>query len=819
MVKKRNPDSPDKNLLMHFYKQMVLLRKCELITRKLYKEGKLPGFIHLYIGEEAVAAGVCACLRKDDWITSTHRGHGHALAKRVAPKAVLAELAAKTTGCSGGRGGSMHMYDPSVGLFGTNGIVGGGLPLAVGLGISSKIRKTDQVTVCFFGDGAVNHGAFHEAVNLAGIQNAPLVFVCENNLYATCTPFRATTRNPDVADKAKAYGIPGIAVDGNDVLAVYETARKAVERARNGGGPTLIEARTYRHSGHHEGDVMFGTYRTEEELNRWLERCPLRTFRQYLLEKNLFPEAELNAVEVKIDEQLAEAAEFAMASPDPDPATANDHVFSNPVNPPLPELPANPETQVQGWLAAVRDGIAEEMRHNPNIIYFGEGIGERGGSWGQTKDLWQEFGAERVIDTPISELGFTGAAIGASASGCRAVSDLMVSDFLFDAGSQIVDQAAKLRYMSNNQIAAPVVIRSGAGTIKNTGPHHSACYHPVWAHIPGLIVAMPSNPADAKGLMKTALRGGNPVIFHEHKSLFSSKGPVPVGEYLVPFGKAEIVKPGSDITLVSCGLLLRYCIEAAEVLEKEGVSCEVIDLRTIVPLDTETIVASVMKTGKLLVVDESFSMCGLGAEISAVVMEGAFDYLDGPVGRLHTDPVIQPFAPSLENAVVVDIPKIIEAAKLTLNGYSVIPKRVKASVVAEGITFKPEFPAPVAKNIQAEPVTSVPENAALKTRPADKVTASPLPAASHQDVSSGMPGIPIIMPNQDLTVAEATVVEWLKNIGDSVKTGEPVVAVETDKAVLEIESPGDGTLAEILIPVDKVIAFGGQLGTVQPTTF
>ena len=234
----------DNGRLVDLYEQMVLLRRFELAAQKLYRAGKLPGFIHLYVGEEAVAVGACAHLRTEDWITSTHRGHGHALAKGVPPRDVLAELAEKTTGCCGGRGGSMHMYDLARGLFGTNGIVGGGIPLAVGLGMSAKTRKTDQIAVCFFGDGAVNYSTFHEAVNLAAVQDAAVIFVCENNLYATCTPFDQSTRNPDVASKAAAYGIPGVAVDGNDVLAMWEAVGAAAGRARRGDGPTLLEART-----------------------------------------------------------------------------------------------------------------------------------------------------------------------------------------------------------------------------------------------------------------------------------------------------------------------------------------------------------------------------------------------------------------------------------------------------------------------------------------------------------------------------------------------------------------------------------------------
>ncbi len=664
--------------LLQLYRRMFLVRRFERTVQDLYKKGELPGFIHLYVGEEATAVGIGAHLRSDDWITSTHRGHGHALVKGVPPRIILAELAGKATGCCGGRGGTMHLYSPAVGLFGTNGIVAGGIPAAVGLGISAKIRGSGQVAVAFFGDGASNHGSFHESVNFAGIQQSPVIFVCENNLYATCTPLSAATRNPCIADRAAAYGIPGIRVDGNDVLAVWMVMREAAERARSGKGPTLIECATYRMVGHHEGDPLVGSYRTQEEMDQWAQRCPVQRFHATLVDNHRANEEELHAIEAEVADEICEAVDFARQSPSPNPATAFLHTWADPLHPRLPPSSTNGhlvKTEVQSWLDAVRDGIAEEMRRDPNLIYFGEGIGERGGTFGHTKGLFEEFGARRVIDTPICELGFTGASIGASASGCRAVADLMISDFLWDAASQIVMQAAKLRYMSNGQVSVPMVVRSGMGTVKNAGPHHSGTYYPVWAHCPGLIVVVPSNPADAKGLMKTALRAGDPVIFMEHKSLMSARGPVPTGEHFVPFGLAKIVRQGNDITIVSCGLWLQRSLEAAAILDKEGISCEVVDLRTIVPLDVETIIRSVAKTGRLLIADEAYAMCGLGGEIAAAVVEQAFDELDAPIGRLHTEPVAIPFSPALENAVVGTVEKIVVAARAVLEGRPRVPMR------------------------------------------------------------------------------------------------------------------------------------------------
>jgi len=779
---------PDKDVLVNLFEQMVLLRKFETVAQVACRKGETPGFLHLYIGQEATGVGICAHLRRSDWVTSTHRGHGHALAKGADPKRVMAELFGKADGICGGRGGTMHLYDRSVGLFGTNGIVGAGIGHAVGIGMSARQQGRDDIGVAFFGDGAVNHGAFHEGLNFAAVNRAPTVFVCENNLYATATPLKSITLNPEVASKADSYGMPGVAVDGNDVFAVWLAMKEASERARSGLGPTLIEAKTYRTVGHHEGDPVIGTYRTQEEVDAWIKRDPIDMFRKRLVEDyGLATPDDLADIEAHIDKIVQEALEFARNSPEPDPSTVRRHVYASPINPPeaLVARPAG-ETRVQGWLEAVRDGIAEEMRANSAILYFGEGTGERGGSFAHTKNLWHEFGAERMVDTPISEQGFTAAAVGASATGTRTVSDLMFADFAFETTGQIFLQAAKLRYMSNGEISAPMVVRAGAGALRSSGPHHSGMYHPLFAHMPGLIVCVPSTPADAKGLMKTALRGGDPVIMLEPKALFASKGPVPVGEdHYVPFGVARVARSGTDITIVAAGQMVPRSLEAAELLGAQGISAEVIDLRTIMPLDVNTIVESVKRTHRLLVVDEAWAMCGMGGEIAQAINELAYDELDGPPGRLHTAPTSHPFAPVLERAMLVDTTRIMDGVRSVIAGKPPVPDHWHTTgIVADAATATPA-PAPVAA---VAPVAA--------------------PAASSGDE-------PINMPFGDLTVSEGTLVKWHKAVGDAVKEGDVVAEIETDKAVVEIEAPASGTLSAIDQPVGAVVPMGGRIGGIR----
>ncbi len=318
----------DKQQLLDLYRTMLLIRRCEEALARAHQGGLIPGPCHTYVGQEAVATGVCAHLRPDDAVFSTHRGHGHALAKGVPPREVAAELFGKATGCSQGRGGSMHLFKPEVGMMGTSGIVGPCILQATGAGYSFKLLNTDKVGVAFFGDGAVNNGAFHEGLNMAAIWNLPVLFVCENNMYATEVPFAYATKNQDVAERARTYGMAAVGVDGNDVLAVYQAAEEAVTRARSGDGPTLIECKTYRTRAHAEGMRDAG-YRTLEEIESWKQRDPIICFKDKLISAGIAAEEEVVPIDVEIKSIANDAIEFAKSSPYPDPATVMDHIFSN----------------------------------------------------------------------------------------------------------------------------------------------------------------------------------------------------------------------------------------------------------------------------------------------------------------------------------------------------------------------------------------------------------------------------------------------------------------------------------------------------------
>lgn len=328
---KRQAIPPDRNLVLSLYRDMVLIREFELKAREVFRTGRMPGFIHVYIGEEAVAAGVCARLRIDDYVASTHRGHGHALAKGIPPREVMAELLGAVTGCSGGRGGTMHLYDPAVGFLGSNGVVPPGILIASGAALSARLRGTDQVAVAFFGDGGSNNGAFHEGLNMAATWQLPVVFVCENNLYATEMPFSKSTKNPHVASRAAAYGMPGLQVDGNHVLEVYQKAAEAIDRARQGGGPTLLECLTYRWYGHHEGDPGVA-YRTKEEIAAWKERDPVKNLKDDAIAAKQLSKEDFDRVDTEVADVMEEAAQFALASPLEQEATALRYVFHSATN-------------------------------------------------------------------------------------------------------------------------------------------------------------------------------------------------------------------------------------------------------------------------------------------------------------------------------------------------------------------------------------------------------------------------------------------------------------------------------------------------------
>ncbi|MBI2805674.1 MAG: dehydrogenase E1 component subunit alpha/beta [Planctomycetes bacterium] len=656
-----SPPPPGKDRLLSLYRKMVLIRRCEEQLAKSHQRGLIHGACHTYVGQEAIAVGVCAHLRTEDAVFSTHRGHGHALAKGVSAEQLIAELYGRATGCSRGRGGSMHLFAPEVGMMGTSGIVGPCILQAAGAGYSFRLLKRDNVGVAFFGDGAVNNGAFHEGLNLASIWKLPAVFVCENNEFATEVPFKYSAGNPTVASRAASYGMAGVDLDGNDVLAIHAAATDAIERARQGGGPTLLECRTYRTRAHAEGMGDF-TYRTREEVEAWKPRCPIARLRAHLLGAALASETELANLDAEISAEVEAAHGAAEKASWPDPACAATHVFAGPARPvTTPPTPAG--AREISYMQATLEALSFEMKHNPRIFVLGEGIGQRGGNFKTTAGLYDLYGPERLRDTPISERGFVGLGGGAAMTGSRPVIDFMFADFVLDAVGEIINQIAKIQYMSDGRIKMPILLRGCIGIGHSAATHHSGNYYPMYAHFPGLRVVVPSTPYDAKGLLHHALRCDDPVLFLEHRELLSLKGSTPEGDYEIPFGQAAVVREGKDVTVVALALMVQHVLKASATLAAEGISVELIDPRTVAPLDVDTIAQSVRKTGRLLIVDEAFMPFGIGAEIAAQIADRGFDDLDAPVRRLNGVHTPTPYSPTLESAVVPNVEQIAQAIR------------------------------------------------------------------------------------------------------------------------------------------------------------
>lgn len=647
--------------LIAMYRTMLKIRSYDEHSCEQYTRGLIPGHIHPYTGQEAIAVGAAAALAPGDAVVSNHRGQAHAIALGVDAGRMMAELMGRATGTCGGRGGPMHYAAVDQGLLGCNGIVGGGIPLSVGSALAATLRGQRDVTLCFFSDGAAHTGAFHEGVNLAAIWDLPVVFLCENNQYGMGVALARASRVQDLAERAAAYGIPGVHIDGNDVYAVYEAVSAAVERARAGNGPTLIEAVTFRLKGHYFGDPC--AYLPPEEVATWTPRDPVARLKADLIGQGFLDEQRCREIEQEVGQELVEAVEFARTSAFPETATLADHVFAPGQPAPTAPEPGAAGGRVITYRAAINEALREEMRRDDRVFILGEDVARFGGCFQVTQGLAAEFGEERVRDTPIAEAAIVGAAVGAAMRGTRPVAEVMYMDFATIAMDQIVNQAAKLRYMSAGQVTIPVVLRLPAGAYRRNAAQHSQSLEAWFAHVPGLKVVMPATPYDAKGLLKAAIRDDNPVIFIEHKTMYKLDGPVPDEEYLIPLGVADVKRAGRDVTVVATAMTLRLALQAAEHLEKEGISVEVIDPRTIVPLDLDTIVRSVRKTHRLVVVHEACKNAGIGAEIAASVMEQAFYELEAPIARVAGHNVPMPYSPPLDDAAVPQVDDILHAVR------------------------------------------------------------------------------------------------------------------------------------------------------------
>lgn len=623
-------------------------------------------------GQEAIPATIARHLKSDDQSVITYRCIHDIVAKGTPLTEIMAEMYGRATGTSKGKGGPMHLSDPNSGLMATTGIVGAGAPIATGLALAAQMQGTGRVTMCSFGDGAANIGAVHEALNLAALWKLPVVFVCQNNLYAEYTDFANSTASPDIATRAAGYGMAGEKVDGTDPHALYEAAGRAVSRARAGEGPTLLECVAHRLQGH-----SFGSdegHMDADLLAKARAEAPLITFRARLIADGMVTEAQLDAIDAEALAEVEAAQAFAEASPPPADAELIIDVFADPQDipeggHPQPARVAEPAAPTSGrkitFGQAVNEAMDIALANDPSVFLLGEDIEDpAGGIVKATYGLSSRHGRARVRGTPISEQAIVGAAIGASLCGMKPVAEIMINDFAMVCMDQIANHAAKLRYMSGGRTSVPITLRMmTAGKVGSFGAQHSQSLEAWFAHSPGLKIVAASNAFDAKGLLLSAIDDPDPVIFIEAMRCFFVPGFVPEGDYRVPLGKAAIARPGKDLTIISYSWAMQEALAAAAALEAEGIDAEVVDLRSIVPLDIDTLLACVGATGRALVVHAAVEFGGFGAELASILQKRLWGRLKGPVERIGGRYTPVPFAQGLESLHFPDAAQIVARAR------------------------------------------------------------------------------------------------------------------------------------------------------------
>ena len=646
----------DADLATSIFRTMVRIQACDKAIQRGLASGSLQFQYYPCGGQEAIPAAVAPLIDKDDFFVTTYRCIHDVIAKGTPMAEVIAEMYGKASGSCKGKGGPMHLSDPHSGLMVTTGIVGAGAPIANGLALAEQIRDSGKVTLCSFGDGAANIGAVHEALNMAALWQLPVVFICQNNLYAEYTDFSASTLVKSIADRGAAYAMPSASVDGTDPAAVYGAAREALARARGGEGPTLLECVAPRLQGH-----AFGSdegHMDAQLLASGRENPPLARFRTRLLEEGWATEDALATIETQAAGEVASAQEAADSTPEHAAGEVFEDVYASATLLPRrhstathqdePDL-STMDRQIM-YVEAVNEALDMALGRDENTLLFGEDIMDpAGGIVKATAGLSTKYGDSRVRGTPISEQAIVGAAIGASLAGMKPVAEVMINDFAMVCMDQIANHAAKLRYMSGGRTSVPITLRMmTAGSTGSFGAQHSQTLEAWFAHVPGLKIACPSTPADVKGLLLSSIDDPDPCIVIEPMNCYFSRGPVPQGDYRIPFGSARILQEGTDVTLLAYSWAVGEASQATETLAEQGISAEVIDLRSVQPMDMATILASVRKTGRLLVTHPAVEFCGVGAEIAAQVHESLFSELKAPVARYGAAYTPIPFSKTLE---------------------------------------------------------------------------------------------------------------------------------------------------------------------------
>ncbi|MCL4818234.1 MAG: dehydrogenase E1 component subunit alpha/beta [Vicinamibacteria bacterium] len=630
--------------LLELHRALLLPRVIEEKALLLLRLGKLSKWFS-GMGQEAIAVGVATALRSDDWILPMHRNLGVFTTRGLPLPKLFRQLFGKDGGYTRGRDRTFHFGAPEHSVIGMISHLGAMLPVADGLALASQLKGGDRVAAAFTGDGATSEGDFHEALNLAAVWKLPVLFVIENNRYGLSTPIAEQFACRDLADRAIGYGMPGVVVDGNDLLAVHAAVGEAAARGRRGEGPTLLEFKTFRMRGHEEAS---GTaYVPKELFEEWAQKDPIRRFEEQLFASGVLTPERRDAIKAELKTWIEPIIDEALAAQDPDGSAESELRDVYAPAPPAREPEASRPTKEMRFVDAVSDGLREAMRRDPSTVAIGQDIAEYGGVFKVTEGFLAEFGKPRVRNTPIIESGAIGAAMGLALDGHVPMVEMQFGDFITCGFNQIVNNLAKTYYRWGAKL--PVVIRVPVGGGVGAGPFHSQNVEAWFAHVAGLKVIEPATPADAKGLLCAAFEDGNPVIFLEHKFLYRwAKGPVPEGHYTLPIGRARTARAGRDATVISWGVGVHWALSAAEELAEEGREVEVLDLRTLLPWDREAVLESVRRTGRALVLHEAPLTGGFGGEIAATIGREAFEWLDAPVERLGGLDIPIPFSKALE---------------------------------------------------------------------------------------------------------------------------------------------------------------------------
>ena len=626
---------------INIYRQMSRIHEVDKAIQKGLRNGTFQFTYWPMTGQEAIPAAISPLIDARDYMVTNYRGVHDQVAKGVPLAGLFAEALAREGGVNKGKGGSPHISDPESGSMLTTAIVGAGAPIANGLALAAQIRGEGRVTIVNFGDGATSIGAVHEAMNLAGVWKLPIVFLCQNNKIGEYTFIPDYTASEDFASRAAGYGFKGVKLDGNDPIAFFKGMKEVIAAVRRGEGPIFVEALTLR-LGPHAG-VGDNPQLTSEELEAGKANWPVPRMRARLLEAGVCQESDLAAIDLAAAQEVEAAVATALASPVAPASETLIDVYGDDTVAPVQGVYPRREAEQEAEGPSKSTTMGEAIRHamdlalaaDPNVFLLGEDIADpAGGVFKTSAGLQTKYGAPRVRGTPIAEQAIIGAATGAALAGMRPVAEIMFCDFAGVCLDQIANHAAKQRYMSGAATHVPMTIRMMVGGgIGGFGAQHSQSLEAWLLHIPGLKVAYPSTPADAKGLLTSCIFDEDPCVHLESIMMLFGAGEAPSGEYRIPLGVAKVRRPGTDITLITYGWQVQQCLKAAEVLAGEGISAEVIDLRTLLPLDYHRVLDSVKKTRRALVVHAATEFCGLGSEIASTINEELFPILKAPAAR------------------------------------------------------------------------------------------------------------------------------------------------------------------------------------------